>query len=503
MALSASGMLQAKTIPLDNRHRNTWVPSDSLKGLERLTPSMSASSRRSGVVPGSSMKDPKSPSVCVVGLGYVGLTTATCFSSRGIHVIGIDVDEARVKKINAGESVLKEPGLEPLVKRGFQSGCLEVDSSFSQVSNCEIIFVTVGTPSLDDGSIDTSYVEDAAGEIGKSLRSVKRFRVVVVKSTVVPGTTWRKVKPMLEFESRKRVGDDLGLGVNPEFLFEGSAVEDTMNPEALVLGTADERTKGALLRLYGRFYGRLPKVISTTPENAELMKYAINSFRAVQVSYVNFLANLCFRVERGEWEDISKGLAEVGRLDRRYLGPGTGFGGSCLPKDSKALKAFAESVGVEPAILGSAIRTNEVQHQEVIRMAEKLVGNLKGRRVAVLGLAFKGGTDDVRDSTSIEVVHSLLRKGASVSVFDPAAMDNARGILGTKVRYAETAEKCIAGADVCVIATGWDSFRTLRPSSFKSFMRSPLVVDGRRVFQPEVFKKSGVRLLRVGTAPFE
>ena len=443
----------------------------------------------------------KAPPVCVVGLGYVGLTTAACFSSRGIRVLGIDVDAARVKKILAGKPVLEEPGLRTIIGRGLRSGSLKVQADFSGVGENEIIFLTVGTPSQKNGMIDTTYVEDAASEIGRGLRSVKGFRVVVVKSTVVPGTTRGKVRPILESASRKKVGADLGLGVNPEFLFEGSAVRDTMDPEAVVLGTTDRKTENALMRLYKAFYKKLPPMIRTTPENAELMKYAINSFRAVQVSYVNFLANICTKIDGGEMDDITRGLRAVARLDERYLGAGLGFGGSCLPKDSKALRAFAKSIDVEPMILDSTIRMNEMQPTEALKLAETMVGGLSGKRAAVLGLAFKKGTDDVRDSTAIDVVRRLLEAGADVTVFDPSAMGNARAVLGTRVRYADTPVKCISGADVCIIATGWDSFRELKPATFKDQMRVPSVVDGRRIFDPSVFKAAGVRLLRVGSAP--
>jgi UDPglucose 6-dehydrogenase len=437
----------------------------------------------------------------VVGLGYVGLTTAACFSSRGIRVLGIDVDESRVKKIVRGETVLKEPGLDSLIKQGLRSGTLKIRPDFSGVGENEIVFLTVGTPSRSDGSIDTAYVEDAAMNVGEALRHADGLHTIVVKSTVVPGTTRGRIKPIIESASKKKVGGDLGLGVNPEFLFEGSAVKDTMNPEALVLGTTERRTENAVLRLYRSFYKKLPPLIRTTPENAELMKYAINSFRAVQVSYVNFIANLCSRIEGGEMDDITRGLEVVARMDKRYLGAGLGFGGSCLPKDSKALRAFAESIGVEPAILTSAIRMNEAQPREAVGMAEKLAGDLRGKRVAVLGLAFKQGTDDIRDSTAIEVVHEFLQKGADVVVFDPAAMENARTVLGAQVHYAKTPEACISAADVCIMATGWNSFRGLKPSTFRDRMRTPLVVDGRRILDPRIFRAKGVRVLKLGTAP--
>lgn len=442
----------------------------------------------------------RNPSVSIVGLGYVGLTTAACFASRKIRVIGVDVDEARVRKIRKGEPVIRERGLQPLLDRALRAGSLELRTDFAKLNETDVSFITVGTPGRPDGSIDTGYVEGAAKEIGRSLRSRDDFHLVVVKSTVVPGTTVGRVKPILETESRTKVGDRIGLAVSPEFLYEGSAVQDTLRPEALVVGASDKKSSSLLLSLYRRFYGRLPPTIRTTPENAELIKYSINSVRALQVSYVNFLANICSGIEGGEMRDVVAGLARVARLDKRYLGAGLGYGGSCLPKDAKALFAFAKSIGVDASLLGSVIEANERQAEEAVKMARKLVGDLNGKKVAVLGLAFKAGTDDVRESTAIRVIRVLLDDGANVVAYDPEAVSNARYLLGDKVTYAASAEECITGTDVCIVATGWEEFKALKPSQFQRLMRSPAVVDGRRIFDPKHFRARGVPFLRVGTA---
>ncbi len=442
----------------------------------------------------------RNPSVSIVGLGYVGLTTAACFASRRIRVVGIDVDEARVKKIRKGEPVIMERGLQPLLDKALRAGHLELRTDFAKLNETDVSFIIVGTPGKPDGSIDTRYVEGAAKEIGRSLRSRDDFHLVVVKSTVVPGTTVGRVKPILQTESRTKVGDRIGLAVNPEFLYEGSAVQDTLRPEALVVGTSDKKSYSLLLSLYRMFYGRLPPTIRTTPENAELIKYSINAVRALQVSYVNFLANICSRVEGGEMRDVVASLARVARLDKRYLGAGLGYGGSCLPKDTKALFAFAESIGVDASLLGSVIEANERQALEAVRMARKLAGDLGRKKVAVLGLAFKAGTDDVRESTAIRVIGALLDEGANVVAYDPEATNNAKSLLGDKVSYVASAKECITGADVCIVATGWEEFKALEPSQFQRLMRSPAVVDGRRIFDPKHFGAAGIPFLRVGTA---
>ena len=439
-------------------------------------------------------------SVSIVGLGYVGLTTAAGFASRRIRVAGIDVDETRVGKIRKGEPVIRERGLQPLLDRALRADFLHVRTDFTELKETDISFITVGTPGKPDGSIDTSYVEDAARQIGRSLRSSDDFHLVVMKSTVIPGTTVGRVKPILETESRARVGGRLGLAVNPEFLREGSAVRDTLRPEALVVGANDRKSSSLLLSLYRRFYRRLPPTISTTPENAELMKYSINAARALQVSYVNLLANICSRIEGGEMHEVVAGLAKVAKLDKRYLGAGLGYGGSCLPKDTKALFAFAKSIGVDSTLLGSVIEANERQAFEAVEMARKLVGDLKGRQVAVLGLAFKAGTNDIRESTALRVIGALLGESAKVVAYDPEAADNAKSFLGDKISYATSAKECITGADVCIILTGWEEFKALKPSQFQSLMRSPAVVDGRRIFDPKRFRARGIPFLSVGTA---
>jgi UDPglucose 6-dehydrogenase len=439
-------------------------------------------------------------SVSIIGLGYVGLTTAACFGSRGIRVVGVDVDEARVKRIRKEEPVIRERGLQPLLDKALRTGHLEVRSDFSKLNETDISFITVGTPGKPDGSIDTGQVEGAARGIGRALRSGDNSHLVVVKSTVVPGTTAGKVKPILEAESKAKVGERIGLAVNPEFLYEGSAVQDTLRPEALVVGASDKISSSLLMALYRGFYKTLPPTINTTPENAELIKYSINAVRALQVSYVNFLANICSRIEGGEMRDVVAGLSSVTKLDRRYLGAGLGYGGSCLPKDAKALLAFAESIGVDAPLLRSAIEVNEKQPEEAVKMARKLVGDLKGKKVAVLGLAFKADTDDVRDSTAIRVIGSLLNQDARVVAYDPKAATNAKSILGNKVAYAASAEECIEGADVCIVTTGWKEFKGMKPGQFQKLMKTPAVVDGRRIYDPSEFRARGVPFLRIGTA---
>jgi UDPglucose 6-dehydrogenase len=439
--------------------------------------------------------------IAFVGLGYVGLSTAVCLASRGFMVHGIDIDEKKLEGLRRGAEPFHEKGLMPLLRTSLRRRTLELSSSFDKLKDSKVIFITVGTPSREDGSIDTSYVEASAKEIGRQLASAEGFPVVVVKSTVVPGTTTGLVLPILEKESGKKAGVDFGLAANPEFLHEGSAIEETFHPDALLVGGHDKKSTDALMRLYRRFYRELPPTIRTTPSNAEMMKYAINGGRAVQVSFINTIANLCSKIPGCNMEDVRRGLAAVARMDQRYLSAGLGFGGSCLPKDGRALAAFARSMDVDNQLISAALNINERQAAEAIEIAEGLSGSVAGKKVSILGLAFKANTDDVRESVSIHLTQSLLSRKAVVTVYDPRAMGNAKLVLGDRVQYAKNARDCLSGSECCFIATGWDEFKRLRPSEFKSLMAFPVVVDGRRIYDQRPFRKEGILIGTIGTGP--
>jgi UDPglucose 6-dehydrogenase len=440
--------------------------------------------------------------IALVGLGYVGLSTAVCLASRGFRVHGIDIDEKKLEGLRAGAEPFHEEGLMPLLRTCLRRRTLELSSSFDKLGDSKVIFITVGTPSREDGSIDTSYVEASAREIGRQLASAEGFPVVVVKSTVVPGTTTGLVLPILEKESGKKAGVGFGLAANPEFLHEGSAIEETFHPDALLVGGHNKKSTDALMRMYRRFYGKLPPTIRTTPSNAEMMKYAINGGRAVQVSFINTIANLCSKIPECDMDDVRKGLSIVAKMDQRYLSPGLGFGGSCLGKDLRALASFARSVNVNNELLSATLNVNDRQAAKAIEIAEELIGPVAGKRVCVLGLAFKAGTDDVRESTSILLVRSLLSRKAAVTAYDPRAMANAKSVLGDQVRYAKSARDCLLGSECCFVATGWDEFRRLRPSEFRSLMASPVVVDGRRIYDQLPFRREGVLISTIGTGPW-
>lgn len=405
------------------------------------------------------------------GLGYVGLVHAVGFALLGHEVIGYDVDEDKMSKLATGRPTIVEKDIEVYLKRAIDSGNLKFERSPAKaVLESDITFIAVGTPSAPDGSQDLRYIVSAAESIGKALREKGSWHLVAVKSTVIPGTTDGIVKGTLEVNSGKRAYEDFGIAANPEFLREGSAFHDFFKPDRIVIGVRDERSRDALLRVYEKIEA---EKIVMDPVSAELVKYASNAFLAVKLSFANELSELC----KALGVDCHRVLKVVGmdhRIGQHYFKAGLGFGGSCLPKDVRALIRFFESKGVEPLILPAALRINDRQIDRVVSLLTKHLGSLSGKRIVVLGLSFKPGTDDVRESRGILLARRLLEHGAAVIVHDPVAMENARRLLGESVEYAEEAQKAVDEADAIVIATEWEDYEKI------SYV-GKIVVDGRRI----------------------
>jgi UDPglucose 6-dehydrogenase len=436
-------------------------------------------------------------------MGYVGLSTAVCFAQAGIRVYGIEVDEKKRKMIEVGESPIHEKGIDSALARTVRAGSFTCGIDVSEaVENSDITFVTVGTPSNSGGEIDLSFIESATADLGYALKRKEGYHLVVVKSTVVPGTTNGLIKKVLEETSNKASPLDFGLCVNPEFLREGSAMEDTFKPDAIVIGAEDEKSSGALISLYKEFYGSvLPKMIVTGTENAEFVKYSINTFRATQLSFLNSLANLCERVPFADVLEVIRGLSAITRIDERYLKPGLGFGGSCLPKDVGALTALFREHGVNPVMLLAATEVNQKQPLRGLEIAKLLLGDLSGKKVSVLGLTFKAGTDDVRESVAIRLATSLAESGARVWVYDPRGMQNARPLLSGIAEFADSTLSCIREAECCIIATEWEEFGKISPTTFKQLMKKPIVIDGKRLLNGDSFRDEGVLVYSIGQHP--
>ncbi|MDJ0274355.1 MAG: UDP-glucose/GDP-mannose dehydrogenase family protein [Nitrososphaerota archaeon] len=429
-------------------------------------------------------------SVSVVGLGYVGLTVAVCLASRGFRVTGIDVDAEKVEAVNRGRSPIYEPGLERLLRSSLRRGTLRATTDYGELVVTDVTFITVGTPSLPDGGIDLRYVVEASTSIGRALRSKEGKHLVVVKSTVLPGTTERVVAPTVADSSGKQLGSSLLVSVNPEFLREGSAVRDMLRPDRVVVGDVGDGSSRIVVELYREFYRRrMPRVLVTSAVNAEMIKYASNVFLAAKVSLINEVARICEKLPGADVTVVAEGVGLDVRIGPHFLRAGIGFGGSCFPKDVRALMSQARELGIEPVMLRSVLEVNERQPLRAVELAEEVVGDLRGKRAAVLGLAFKPNTDDVRESPAIRLVEELLRRGAEVRAYDPAAGPNAARVLQGRAEIVGSVEECLRDADVCFVATEWEEFRTLTPDTFKGLMRRAVVIDGRRVFEPSVFSR--------------
>lgn len=438
--------------------------------------------------------------VAVIGLGYVGLTTAACLASRGIQTVGIEIDRRKLELLQSGKQELFEPKLDEILKTVLKKQRLELSSSIQEIGEADFIFICVGTPSRGDGSINLSPVRRAASNVGRVLQRTPGYKIVVVKSTTIPGTTLSVLKPILERSSARKLGE-FGLCYNPEFLREGDAVNDTFQPDRIVIGAADEDSGESLASFYAEFLdGKLPQVIRTTPSNAEMIKYASNAFLAMKVSFINQIANLCEVTPGCDVVTVAEAIGLDSRIGRLFLRAGLGYGGSCFSKDLSALRNFARSHGVETPLVDATIRVNANQALRVVDFLEEVLGKLKGKRVALLGLSFKPGTDDMRDAVSLRVVSELLDRDVKVAVHDPAAMKNAKKILHG-VEYAPSAIECIRGADCAVIVTEWDEFRKLKPSTFITQMRTPFVIDGRRIYDPKLFASGRVHFRAVGSHP--
>jgi UDPglucose 6-dehydrogenase len=433
----------------------------------------------------------KSPRISVIGMGYVGLSTAVAFASRNYTVVASETDTEKISLINRGVPPFYETDISEMLVEVLKSGCFKCTSSTkAAVLNTDATFITVGTPSKPDGSIDLRYVKDSAKEIGSALSNKDSYHLVVVKSTVIPGTTENVVKPILEESSGKKCGVDFGLCANPEFLREGSALHDIFNPDRIVIGEYDKKSGDMLEALYREFYAeKMPPVVRTTPINAELIKYASNAFLATKISFINTIANICERMPGADVTVVAKGIGLDRRIGPFFLNAGLGYGGSCLPKDLRALIQHSRSLGYEPKLLEAIESVNKNQPQWALEQCKKLLGKLKDKRIAILGLAFKPNSDDMREAPSIVIIRQLLKEGAKVVAYDPAAISNAKAIFKEEIEYASSALECLKGADCCILVTEWEEFKKLKPEDFIQNMHTSILLDGRRIYDPGKFSR--------------
>jgi UDPglucose 6-dehydrogenase len=430
----------------------------------------------------------KKPRIAILGTGYVGLVAAAVFADRGFEVIASSQDKDKVKEINRGRAPFYEEGLDSLVERTVRQGALRaVHGRREAVLASDILFIAVGTPSLMSGEADLRLIKETAQAVGGALREKDGYTLVVTRSTVVPSTTRNLVLPLLEKHSGKTAGRDFGVCMSPEFLRQGAAVRDTQFPDSVVIGEFDPRSGDALEAFSRAVYaGQEVPVLRMNLESAELVKYGRNTFLAMNISYINELARLAETIQGVDIHEVVRGIGADWRINPAFLNAGCGYGGSCFPKDVKALISFARTRGVEPQLLEAVEEVNEQQAAHMVAIArQEMAGTLKGKRIALLGLSFKPGTDDMREAPSIKIANHLYAQEAEIIAYDPKAIPNARErfIRDTiKIEYAESVEACLKDADCCMILTEWQEFKSLTVEVFNRCMKRSFIIDGRRVF---------------------
>jgi len=431
--------------------------------------------------------------IAVIGAGYVGLVSAACFSDLGIETTVVESDAAKLAALREGRIPFYEPGLDRLVEENSRAGRLSFcGDPAAAVSKAAAVFIAVGTPTRrGDGHADLSYVYAAAEQVAPHLAG---YTVIVTKSTVPVGTGRR----IGEIVREMRPDLDFDVASNPEFLREGSAIADFMRPDRVVIGAESKRAREVLRRLYRPLYLIETPLVFTGLETAELIKYAANGFLAMKITFINEIADLCERLG-ADVHDVARGIGLDGRIGRKFLHPGPGFGGSCFPKDTLALMRIAQEAGAPSRLIEATVAVNDARKSG---MAQRVIaacgGSVRGKTIAVLGLAFKPETDDMRDAASIPILHRLVEEGARIRAFDPQAMDQARAVLPPSITYCQDAQQAVPGADALLVLTEWNEFRALSPEWLRLQMRGRLVVDLRNIFEPAAMCEAGLFYYGIG-----
>ncbi|MBQ7341820.1 MAG: UDP-glucose/GDP-mannose dehydrogenase family protein [Alistipes sp.] len=433
--------------------------------------------------------------ITIVGTGYVGLVSGACFAEMGIDVTCVDIDAAKIARLQRGEIPIYEPGLEDLVARNSRAGRLHFTTSLAEgLRDAQALFIAVGTPADKDGSADLRYVLDVAHEIGRNL---EQYTVVVIKSTVPVGTAQKVKATILEEVALRGVDVAFDVVSNPEFLKEGAAIKDFMTPDRVVVGVESDRARQLMEQLYMPFMLNHYRIIFTDIPSAEMIKYAANSMLATRISFMNDIANLCELVG-ADVNMVRRGIGTDSRIGSKFLYPGCGYGGSCFPKDIKALINTADSYGYSMELLKAVERVNERQKSVLFRkLSNYYNGSLAGKRIAVWGLAFKPETDDVREAPSLVVIEKMLEAGCEVCVYDPAAMDEARRLLGDRVTYCKDMYEAVEGADAMMLLTEWKQFRLPSWEQMAEIMRHRLIIDGRNIYHADTLEGAGFTYLHI------
>jgi UDPglucose 6-dehydrogenase len=429
--------------------------------------------------------------ICVIGTGYVGLVTGACLAEFGMNLICVDNDIQKIDLLKQGKITIYEPGLDNLVAKGTREGRLRFSSSIEEgVKSSLVILIAVGTPPNEDGSADLRFVEEVGKEIA---RWMDGYKVVVMKSTVPVGTA-RRLKELIQKHQPQPAPFDIVS--NPEFLREGSAIEDFMRPDRVIIGAESEQAVAIMKDIYSALYLIETPFILASLESAEMIKYATNGFLATKVTFINEIANLCEKVG-ADVHHVAKAMGLDGRIGKKFLHPGPGYGGSCFPKDTRALSKIAHEKGYTFRVLDSVIQANEDQKKRMVAKIKEMVGDLRGKKIGILGLSFKPNTNDIRESSSIAIIRGLLEMEAKVKTFDPAAMEEAKAIL-PEVEYGKDAYDVASGADALVLVTEWNQFRRLDLLRIKALLKEPIFIDLRNVYDPAHMKRLGFRYCGVG-----
>jgi UDPglucose 6-dehydrogenase len=429
--------------------------------------------------------------IAVIGTGYVGLVTGACFAEFGVEVTCVDVDQNKIERLNQGIIPIYEPGLDQIVERNSKAGRLHFTTDIkSAVEHALVVFLAVGTPPKADGSPDMSYYQQAAKDIAQAMNG---YKVLVTKSTVPVGTgDWLRTF----VAENQKVKTNFGVASNPEFLREGAAIEDFMRPDRVVIGSNEPDAIAIMKDLYRPLYLIETPIVITSLEAAELIKYAANAFLATKITFINEIANLCDAIGC-DVHDVARGIGMDNRIGRKFLHPGPGYGGSCFPKDTRAFTKVGDKYEIETMVVDAVIEANERQRQAMVPKIQKLVGDLQGKQIGVLGLSFKPETDDMRESPAINIIKELQKLGAQVKAFDPVAMEEAKHCL-PDIEYATDEYDAIRDADALVIITEWNQFRALDMEKVKSLLKSPKIADLRNIYEPKDMRELGFDYVGVG-----
>ena len=430
--------------------------------------------------------------IAVIGLGFVGLTLSSVLASKGITTIGIDSDRKKCSKIANGVPTFFEPNLENTLKKALKKKLI-ITNKLSSASNCDFIFVAVGTPQKKNGEIDLSFIKTVVRSVGKIISINKKKPIILIKSTVIPGTTKNVILPILEKNSRKKAGKDFGLISNPEFLQEGRAIHDTIKPHVVVLGGYKTKFMKKTEKLFSRFNPNVPIIISNH-QTAEMIKYANNSFLATKISFINQIANICQGIPGTNIDDVADTIGLDPRIGNLFLNAGPGYGGSCLPKDMKAIINLSSKIGVNPTLLTAVEKINKQQINYIVTLIKQNIVKIKGKKLTILGVAFKPGTDDIRDSMGIDLVKRLLKLGAKIIIHDPKALKNARKIFHNNVKYVKSVPSALTDCQCAIIVTEWKEYEKINNKTIKH-MTKKVIIDSRRIIYN---KNLGAKYFAIG-----